>query len=89
MAPKRAFRQPKSEDQEKLDFRASGRFTDGKKCSDLGENISSDLGLADFDFDVPDELLANVEMPTSPPVSNVDNNLSNYVFNNRSFSFCD
>ena len=82
MAPKRAFRQPKSEDHEKFVSSILGPTA-------VLQTERNDLGLADFDFDVPDELLANVEMPRSPPVSKVDNNLSNYVFNNRSFSFCD
>ena len=46
---------------------------DEKKCSDLGEGIISDLGLANFDFDVPDEILANIETPTNAAVLNVKN----------------
>ena len=79
----------KSEDQEKVVSSILGPLAvaDEKKCGDLAEEVSSDLGLADFDFDVPDQVLANIEMPTSAPVSNFNNNLSYSVFNNRLFPF--
>ena len=67
MPPKRAFREPKSEKQEQIVSSIVGppAVVDEKKCNELGEGIISDLGLADFD--VPDEVLANIEMPTNTP----------------------
>ena len=58
MPPKRAFREPKSEEQEQIVSSILGppAVVDEKKCNGLGEAIISDLGLADFD--VPDEVLA-------------------------------
>ena len=79
----------KSEEQEKSVSSILGppACLDKQKCPDLGVDLSSELPLVDFDFDVSgDILLSNLEMPANETSSNVTNNLSNCVFNNCTFA---